>query len=264
MYYHEIKDFKLIDPPVIRLPRRKRIPNPNGRGYIPYTVDEFGLQVYSLINNKVLTPSNRTGRTETSKSTDYKKYSIAGTTLRIHQLVAMTFYNHVPNGNTPLSDCIDHIDGNPKNNQMNNLEIVSMRMNAIRYHMNGTNPYGVGIRRYKNRYGVEISNKSFGRYDTVEEAQLVHREKLIELEIQNLKEKSYILNEMIEQVILDISNHYMKIEFNPAFLLNVDCNRLTLTEEIRGFGREYKTRFDDYTVEYIKRRLNTLIWNRKI
>lgn len=46
---------------------------------------------------------------------------------RIHQLVAMVFLGHKPNGNTMV---VNHIDGNKLNNNASNLEIVTNRENS--------------------------------------------------------------------------------------------------------------------------------------
>lgn len=41
---------------------------------------------------------------------------------RIHQLVAMAFFNHIPEGNNLV---IDHIDNNKQNNNIENLQIIT-------------------------------------------------------------------------------------------------------------------------------------------
>jgi len=45
---------------------------------------------------------------------------------RAHQLVAIAFLNHTPNG---LKLVVDHIDANPKNNNVDNLQLVTHRFN---------------------------------------------------------------------------------------------------------------------------------------
>jgi len=47
----------------------------------------------------------------------------------VHQLVAMTFLNHTPCGHKLV---IDHIDGNPLNNSVNNLDVVTQQENVKR------------------------------------------------------------------------------------------------------------------------------------
>jgi len=48
-------------------------------------------------------------------------------TLQIHQLVAMAFLNHIPS-RTGL--VVDHVDGNPLNNNLNNLQLLTTRQNT--------------------------------------------------------------------------------------------------------------------------------------
>ena len=55
-----------------------------------------------------------------SKNNKEKKYGV-------HQLVALTFLNHNICG---LEKVVDHIDNNPKNNNLNNLRIVTNRQNC--------------------------------------------------------------------------------------------------------------------------------------
>ena len=45
---------------------------------------------------------------------------------RIHQLVAQVFLNHVPCG---MLRVVDHVDGNPRNNSLENLQIITHREN---------------------------------------------------------------------------------------------------------------------------------------
>jgi len=50
-------------------------------------------------------------------------------TYQIHQLVAIHFLNHDPCG---LKIVVDHIDNNPLNNNINNLQLISNRKNATK------------------------------------------------------------------------------------------------------------------------------------
>jgi len=49
----------------------------------------------------------------------------------IHILVAMTFLNHIQNGHKAV---VDHIDGDKKNNNLSNLQVISHRENIIKGH----------------------------------------------------------------------------------------------------------------------------------
>lgn len=77
---------------------------------------------YSVINGKILTQIGKTTRyLGVSLSLNgYRK------TFRVHQLMAITFLNHEPNGHKLV---VDHIDNNPLNNKLSNLQIVTHKHN---------------------------------------------------------------------------------------------------------------------------------------
>ena len=106
-----------------------------------------------------------------SKNNKSKNYNI-------HQLVAMAFLNHIPNG---FVNVIDHIDSNRFNNNLNNLRIISMRENIAKDKKNKTSKY-VGVRFRKGKYEsqITINNKNIylGRFEDEYEAHLCYINKL--------------------------------------------------------------------------------------
>jgi len=62
-------------------------------------------------------------------------------TKKIHQLVAVAFLNHTPNGHKLV---VNHIDFNKLNNNVDNLEIVTARENSNRKHIKSSSKY-VGV-----------------------------------------------------------------------------------------------------------------------
>ena len=78
---------------------------------------------------------------------------------KIHQLVAMAFLNHTPDG---MKLVVNHIDFNRTNNRVENLEIVTNRENTNRKHLKSSSPY-VGVHwdksRNKWRALIRISGK---------------------------------------------------------------------------------------------------------
>lgn len=58
----------------------------------------------------------------------------------IHQLVAIAFLSHKPNG---MNQVIDHIDFNPLNNSVENLQIISNRLNVSKDKKNISGLTGV-------------------------------------------------------------------------------------------------------------------------
>lgn len=78
----------------------------------------------------------------------------------IHQLMAVTFLKHKPDGNTLV---VDHIDGNKLNNRLDNLQIITNRENSSKDKKNGSSQY-VGVswdkRQRKWRANIFIDQKS--------------------------------------------------------------------------------------------------------
>jgi hypothetical protein len=95
----------------------------------------------------------------------------------VHQLVAMAFLGHKPNGYTLV---VDHIDKNKANNRLENLRLVTNRFNTSRQERDL--PTGVMLckrnRKFRARFGINrkrkwIDNPKTGNkyFDTVQEAE---------------------------------------------------------------------------------------------
>ncbi len=79
-------------------------------------------------------------------------------TKRIHQLVAMAFLGHKPNG---VENIVDHIDNKKNNNNLNNLQIISNRLNNSKDKKNSTSKYiGVSWDKKSNKWQSCISIKT--------------------------------------------------------------------------------------------------------
>ncbi len=84
-------------------------------------------------------------------------------TRHVHQLVVMTFLNHIPNGHKII---VDHIDYNKLNNKLDNLQLVTQRKNLTkdRYRHNNSSKY-VGVSWHKPlnkwRASIKINRKSY-------------------------------------------------------------------------------------------------------
>ena len=105
------------------------------KGYIDYEVSNLG-RVKSLAR----TIHRTNGTTQTYKqrilkpglgSCGYLSVNISKNlkmkTKKVHQLVAIAFLNHKPCG---FKLVIDHIDNNPLNNELGNLQIITHRENS--------------------------------------------------------------------------------------------------------------------------------------
>jgi len=96
-------------------------------------------------------------------------------TIRIHQLVAMTFLGHKRDGTHKI--VVDHIDRNKKNNALSNLQLISHRENCTK-----DRKPTVGARLHKPSgkwYGfIDIDKKPvyLGAFLTEQEASDAHKE----------------------------------------------------------------------------------------
>lgn len=100
---------------------------------------------------------------------DYKKQK----TFRVHQLVAIAFFNHVPNKYDGL--IVDHIDNNKLNNMTTNLQLITNRKNSSKDKKNKTSKYtGVFWHKQSNKWLAQFREngkvKYLGNFETEEEA----------------------------------------------------------------------------------------------
>lgn len=151
---------------------------PNYEGY--YQVSNLG-NVKSLGNNKfnqemILKPGLNRGYCAVKLCKDGKNK-----TFKVHQLVAMTFLKHIPDGTNKV--VVDHKDGNPLNNRLDNLQLISQRENLSKERTTKSGlPVGVYFRKDKNKYQaqIHINGKQIylGLFNTPEEASEVYQSKL--------------------------------------------------------------------------------------
>tara|TARA_R110002050_G_C8577260_1_gene483283 strand:+ start:32 stop:514 length:483 start_codon:yes stop_codon:yes gene_type:complete len=69
----------------------------------------------------------------------YSVYNFSGKQKKTHQLVAIAFLNHTPNGYNGL--VVDHIDSNRLNNELSNLQLISQRLNTSKDKKNCSSKY---------------------------------------------------------------------------------------------------------------------------
>lgn len=100
----------------------------------------------------------------------------------IHQLVAIHFLNHSPSG---LELIIDHIDGNKKNNRLDNLQIVTNRFNTSKgyiYKETSSDYTGVSRHKLRNKWRARIYINSkdihLGLFETELEASQAYQKEL--------------------------------------------------------------------------------------
>ena len=105
---------------------------------------------------------------------------------QVHRLVAQTFIENP--FNYPI---VNHIDFNPKNNNVENLEWCTQKQNVnhSRCNMKGKSHklrdknYGITYRKKSDKYEVSVKKKYYGRYKTLDEARKKRDEVLNELNI---------------------------------------------------------------------------------
>ena len=91
----------------------------------------------------------------------YAYTSINKKTYKIHQLVAIYFLSHKPNG---MSIVVHHKDNNKLNNKVENLQLISQRDNCYT-HANTTSKYtGVCWHKKSKKWMAQITIKNFRYY----------------------------------------------------------------------------------------------------
>lgn len=100
----------------------------------------------------------------------------------LHQVVAITFLNHIPSKHNIV---VDHIDNNKSNNNVNNLQLVSARENLCKDRKNGTSKFvGVYLSKSKNKWEAAIHIKgsrriNLGSFGSEEEASIYYQNALV-------------------------------------------------------------------------------------
>jgi hypothetical protein len=108
--------------------------------------------------------------------TDYLNYrttEINGKSYKVHKLIFLMFYGYMPK-------YIDHIDGNPANNKIENLREVTHSQNMMNSKKKKNNTTG-----YKN---ILIDKKS-GKY----RVQIRHNKKIFRSSLQDSLEKAILI-----------------------------------------------------------------------
>lgn len=91
---------------------------------------------------------------------------------KVHRLIATSFIQNPYNKN-----CVDHIDGNRRNNNINNLRFVSTQencMNRKKSSLNSSNHKGVNFQKKNNKWCARITKNGIrlhlGYFDNIEDA----------------------------------------------------------------------------------------------
>jgi hypothetical protein len=160
------------------------------KGYENYSVSNFG-NVRNDITGKILAASLDRG--------GYKRLKLnKGKVFKVHRLVATAF---IPNPDN--KKCVDHIDGDTINNNVNNLRWCSQQENNCNRKVSKNNTSGVkGISWNKDtkkwRATIRYNNKDYhlGLFSNIEDAVTARKLKANELfgEFTNQSERIVNLN----------------------------------------------------------------------
>ena len=140
-----------------------------------YQISNVG-NVKSLRTNKLLKPATcRNGYAYVVLSNNTIKK-----TSTVHQLVAVAFLNHIPNGHKLV---VDHINLNKTDNRAENLRIISNRENSNRDNRIFSSKYiGVSWHKKANKWvaSIEIDRKRIylGLFETEIDAHNAYQNKL--------------------------------------------------------------------------------------
>jgi len=130
----------------------------------------------SIVRESMLKPHLHNGRylrVSLSKKNKRKFY-------RVHQLVAMAFLGHKP---CKYEKVVDHIDNNPLNNNLKNLQIISHRQNCSKDKKNYTSKY-VGVnwcsfyKKWRSRIYHNGKTIFLGYFKDEYQAHLAYQKKL--------------------------------------------------------------------------------------
>jgi len=112
---------------------------------------------------------------------NYRWLTVNYSNIKVHQMVAETFLNHTRCGHKII---VDHIDNNPQNNKLENLQLTTHRNNLTKDKKNKTSKYtGVSLTKDgKWRTNVCLGGKVhyLGSYNTEEEAYIAYIDALYE------------------------------------------------------------------------------------
>ena len=101
---------------------------------------------------------------------------------KVHQLVAMAFLNHNPCGYNLV---VNHKNFNRLDNRLENIEVVTMRENTNKKHLESTSKYvGVSWREKRKKWRASIiingESKHLGEFKDEHEANLAYQKALKE------------------------------------------------------------------------------------
>ena len=161
------------------------------------TVPEFPDYEVSNFGNVISNKSNKTILLKQPSSGGYYQVTLSNKEItkgfRVHQLVAIVFLNHKPNGTG--QNVVDHKNCNRLDNRLENLQVLTNRENLIK----DKNPKTVGTSKFKDKYysrvWMKYNNKNInihlGVYASEEIGTLIYKIALNNLDKFNGDRKQF-------------------------------------------------------------------------
>ena len=137
------------------------------RNHSDYTVKERVLKSYSNDKDYICVNLSKNGN---------------GRTWKVHQLIAMAFLNHKPNGSKIV---VDHIDNDRSNNSLENIQVIPARLNTSKDRKGYSSKY-VGVcwcnthKKWMACIQIDGKNKTLGYFTDEYEAHLAYESKRLE------------------------------------------------------------------------------------
>lgn len=165
--------------------------------------------------------------------------------IKIHKLVAMAFLGHVP---CKMEFVINHIDGDKRNNNLENIEIVTQRQNSticFRRDIDSFSSKYVGVSRNnklkKWKASIMFNNNAYhlGLFDTEIEASNEYQKALRHINNDTFYQCMTLINRKI-------SSNYRGVSWKPAS--NKWESRITINGKTTNLGSflEEKDASDSY------------------
>jgi hypothetical protein len=149
--------------------------------------------LYQVSNyGNILTLSDRWGKQRLLKNVlnayNYYQVNLSGKLYRVHQLVAMAFLSHKPNG---YETVVNHIDNNPLNNRLDNLELVSNRYNSSCHRTDAGVSWDKRTNKWKGDIRIWKTKLYLGRFTDKQEALDMYQLALANIHLYNGDNKEF-------------------------------------------------------------------------
>lgn len=125
-------------------------------------IDDYMISNYGRVSSK-------RGIIKIQNGMKYQQITIRRKTYTIHKLVAENFLGERPDGYI-----VDHIDNNPLNNRLDNLQYTTYKINNTKDRKFNTNQRGIHFCKSKNKWicrlTIDKNRIHLGTFNTEEEA----------------------------------------------------------------------------------------------